>query len=53
LLHVGGQWWSAVGSLNGSEGSYKLNREAVLLVESAGLYGWLGAVFAHDWERGH
>jgi cardiolipin synthase A/B len=33
LIQVGGEQWSALGSLNGSEVSHKLNREVVLIVD--------------------
>lgn len=49
LLRVNGETWSAVGSLNGSETSYKLNRELVLLVDPPAIYSRLAEVFEHDW----
>jgi cardiolipin synthase A/B len=49
LVRVGNEKWSAVGSLNGGETSYKLNREVVLLTDAAGIYDRLSAVFAWDW----
>ncbi len=49
LMHVGGVHWSAVGSLNGSEVSHKLNREVVLLTDLAGVYTRLAEVFTWDW----
>ena len=49
LAHIGGEPWSAVGSLNGGEVSFKLNREVVLLLDSAPIYDRLHAVFDHDW----
>jgi cardiolipin synthase len=49
LLRVDGETWSAVGSLNGSETSYKLNRELVLLVDPPAIYARLAEVFEHDW----
>lgn len=52
LVHIGDEWWSAVGSLNGGETSQKLNREVVLMVEQAAIYARLYSVFEHDWELG-
>jgi phosphatidylserine/phosphatidylglycerophosphate/cardiolipin synthase-like enzyme len=49
LAQVGGDHWSAVGSLNGGEISAKLNREVVLMVEQPVIYEHLRAVFLHDW----
>jgi cardiolipin synthase A/B len=39
-----------VGSLNGGEVSHKLNREVVVMVDSALVYDRLASVFTHDWE---
>ena len=50
LVRVGGEPWSAVGSLNGSEVSHKINREVVLLVDAPPIYARLAEVFAWDWE---
>ena len=52
LARVGGETWSAVGSLNGGEVSCKLNREVLLLVDSPAIFARLRAVFDHDWARG-
>lgn len=49
LARIGGQWWSAVGSLNGGEVSHKLNREVVLMAEHPGIYSRLYSVFERDW----
>ena len=49
LVRVGGETWSAVGSLNGGEISHKVNREVVLLVDQPVVYARLRAVFQHDW----
>lgn len=49
LIQVGGEQWSAVGSLNGSEISHKLNREVLLLVDHPLVYDRLLEVFLHDW----
>ncbi len=49
LVRLGDERWSAVGSLNGSEVSHKLNREVVLLVNHPAIYGRLLEVFLHDW----
>ena len=50
LIRVGAAHWSAVGSLNGSEVSHKLNREVVLLTDLVGVYTRLAEVFAWDWR---
>ena len=50
LVRVGEARWSAVGSLNGSEVSYKLNREVVLMTDLPGVYDRLAQVFWWDWE---
>lgn len=52
LVHIGDEWWSAVGSLNGGETSQKLNREIVLMVEQPDIYARLHSVFEHDWVLG-
>lgn len=52
LVSVGSQRWSAVGSLNGSEASHKINREVVLIVDEPGIYARLLSVFDHDWALG-
>lgn len=49
LIRLGERRWSAVGSLNGSEVSHKLNREVVLLTDLPGVYTRLAEVFAWDW----
>jgi phosphatidylserine/phosphatidylglycerophosphate/cardiolipin synthase-like enzyme len=49
LARVDGVTWSAVGSLNGGEVSYKVNREVVLMVDHPAIYERLLAVFLHDW----
>ena len=41
--------WAAVGSLNGGEISYKVNREVVLLADHPLIYDRLVEVFLHDW----
>ncbi len=51
LVKVGTEQWSAVGSLNGGETSYKLNREVVVLTDLAGVYDRLAEVFAWDWSQ--
>lgn len=51
LLRVGGEAWSAVGSLNGGEVSHKLNREVVLLTDMPDVYAALMQVFEWDWGR--
>lgn len=49
LARIGGEHWAAVGSLNGSEVSAKLNREVVLMVGQAAIYDHLRRIFDHDW----
>jgi cardiolipin synthase A/B len=51
LVRVGGETWSAVGSLNGGEISHKLNREVLLLVDHPAIYARLAEVFAWDWTQ--
>jgi phosphatidylserine/phosphatidylglycerophosphate/cardiolipin synthase-like enzyme len=51
LVRVGGETWSAVGSLNGGEVSHKLNREVVLMVDAPAVYDRLAEVFAWDWAQ--
>jgi cardiolipin synthase len=50
LARLANQTWSAVGSLNGGEVSFKLNRELVLLLDSPAIYARLHVVFDHDWS---
>lgn len=50
LARVGGHTWSAIGSLNGSEISHKINREVVLMVDHPQVYERLLEVFTHDWS---
>ncbi len=45
----GEERWSAVGSLNGSEVSHKINREVVVLVDAPPIHARLAEVFAWDW----
>jgi hypothetical protein len=49
LARVDEMTWSAVGSLNGGEISYKVNREVVLMVNQPLVYDRLLEVFLHDW----
>lgn len=51
LLQISGERWSAVGSLNGSEVSHKLNREVVVLTDMPGVYERLRSVFDWDWVQ--
>ena len=51
LVRVGGETWSAVGSLNGGEVSHKLNREVVVLTDQPDVYDQLHMVFAWDWSQ--
>jgi cardiolipin synthase A/B len=49
LLRIGNEYWSGVGSINGSEVSHKLNREVMLMVENPAIHAYLVSVFEHDW----
>jgi phosphatidylserine/phosphatidylglycerophosphate/cardiolipin synthase-like enzyme len=50
LVQADGRGYLHVGSLNGSEVSSKVNREMALQVQSDAAYGYLRAVFEHDWR---
>ncbi|NJN84828.1 MAG: hypothetical protein HC802_22760, partial [Caldilineaceae bacterium] len=52
LVRLGGEYWSAIGSLNGGEVSYKLNREVVVLTDVYPVFTRLVDVFEHDWVLG-
>ena len=52
LARIGGEAWSAVGSLNGGEVSHKLNREVLLLTDAGPVHARLVQVFDHDWQLG-
>lgn len=41
--------WVAVGSLNGGEGSHKINREVMLLVQNRQLHDYIALEFEKDW----
>jgi phosphatidylserine/phosphatidylglycerophosphate/cardiolipin synthase-like enzyme len=49
LVQVDGEMWTALGSLNGGEISYKVNREVVLLTDQPAVYAQLEEVFQWDW----
>jgi cardiolipin synthase len=49
LVSLSNERWSAVGSLNGSEVSHKLNREVVVLTDAPPIYKRLTEVFEWDW----
>jgi phosphatidylserine/phosphatidylglycerophosphate/cardiolipin synthase-like enzyme len=49
LVQVGGETWTALGSLNGGEISYKINREVVLMIDEPVVYARLLEVFLRDW----
>jgi hypothetical protein len=49
LARVDGVTRSAVGSLDGGEISYKVNREVVLMAAQRLIYVRLLEVFLHDW----
>jgi cardiolipin synthase len=50
LARIAGQGWIVVGSLNGGEGSAKLNREMSVIVASSAAYAYLADVFWYDWR---
>ncbi len=50
LVRINDTTWSAVGSLNGSEASHKLNRELVLLTDMTPIHTRLVELFDHDWR---
>lgn len=50
LARLDNATWSAVGSLNGSEASHKLNREIVLLTDMTPIHTRLTELFDHDWR---
>ncbi len=49
LVRAGGRGWVHVGSINGSEGSAKVNREVALQVQSDAAYQFLETMFWQDW----
>ena len=49
LVQAGGQKWTHLGSINGSEASSKANRELAIQVQSAAVYDYLAPVFWIDW----
>jgi hypothetical protein len=49
LARVDGVTWAEVGSLNGGEINYKINREVVLIVDHPLVYERLLEVSLHDW----
>ncbi len=49
LARVGGRGYVWIGSMNGSEVSFKVNREIGLLVESDQAYDYLASLFWTDW----
>lgn len=49
LVQAGGQKWTHLGSINGSEASSKANRELAIQVESDAVYDYLAPVFWIDW----
>ncbi len=51
LVRLGDEWYSHVGSINGSESSSKINRELALQVRSKGIYDYLKQVFDYDWAH--
>ncbi len=51
LVRLGNERYVHVGSINGSEGSSKINRELALQVRSSDIYGYLKQVFDYDWAN--
>jgi hypothetical protein len=51
LARIAGQGWIVVGSLNGGEGSAKLNREMSVIVASSAAFAYLADVFWYDWGQ--
>jgi len=49
LARIGGKGYIWIGSINGSEVSFKVNREVGLLVESDQAYEFLSSLFWTDW----
>jgi hypothetical protein len=49
LFDLNGRKVAHVGSLNGTEGSNKVNREIALQVDSAAAYDYLRGMFEYDW----
>ena len=49
LFHLNGRKVIHAGSLNGTEGSNKVNREVALQVDSSAAYDYLRAMFEYDW----
>jgi uncharacterized repeat protein (TIGR01451 family) len=50
LAQIGGRGFVHVGSLNGSEASFKVNRELALQIQSDAAYAYLAEVFDYDWR---
>jgi phosphatidylserine/phosphatidylglycerophosphate/cardiolipin synthase-like enzyme len=51
LLRLGGETWTAIGSLNGGEVSHKLNREVMTLTDLALIHTRATEVFFWDWAH--
>jgi len=51
LVRLGNEKYVHVGSINGSEGSSKINRELALQVRSNDTYDYLKQVFDYDWAN--
>ncbi|MCP4546942.1 MAG: hypothetical protein GY835_10805 [bacterium] len=51
LARIGREYWSHVGSANGSETAHRFNREVGLSIESQGLFDYLSTMFTSDWRR--
>lgn len=51
LVKVGGETWTALGSLRGGEVSHKLNCGVVLLVDHPAIYARFVEVFGWDWAQ--
>ena len=53
IVSVGHERWVHLGSINGSENSNKLNREAALQFRSEAAYDWMQTIFENDWGLSH
>lgn len=49
LVQADGQQWTHLGSINGSEASSKVNREAAIQIQSGAVFDYLAPVFWIDW----
>ncbi|MCB0230668.1 MAG: hypothetical protein KDG58_09035, partial [Anaerolineae bacterium] len=49
LVEAGGEKWTHLGSINGSEASSKANRELAIQVQSDAVYAYFAPAFWVDW----